>query len=308
VNMRSPIGWPLTLTFVTRVNFMIKKNTWTGALFMIMSAVSFAAAHAGVRELSPGIHPFATAFYRNIFGFFLLLPWLVRDNFNALRTNCFKMHVLRGGLNSGFMLGFFFALSLIPIAEATALNFTAPLFATLLAVVILKEQVGWRRWTAIVVGFSGTLVILQPGAEVISVGAFLVFFASLSWAGSTIALKKLSSTESSLTSTTYLVIVLTPITFFASFPYLSVPNLEQLIWLIEVAATSTIAQFFLSESLKRAEATVVIPFDFSRLIWAAVLGFIMFDEIPTIWVWLGGSLIFASAIYITHRETLAKGS
>jgi drug/metabolite transporter (DMT)-like permease len=287
---------------------MIKKDTWKGALFMIISAVSFAAAHAGVRELSPEVHPFATAFFRNIIGIFLLLPWLICDNFEALKTDRFKMHVLRGGLNSGFMLGFFFALSLIPIAEATALNFTAPLFATLLAVVFLKEQVGWRRWAAIFVGFSSTLIILQPGVEVISIGALLVFFASLSWAGSTIALKKLSNTESSLTSTIYLIIVLTPITFFASLPYLNIPSLAQFIWLIEVAATSTIAQFFLSESLKQAEATVVIPFDFSRLIWAAVLGYIMFEEIPTIWVWLGGSLIFASAIYITHRETLAKGS
>jgi drug/metabolite transporter (DMT)-like permease len=285
---------------------MSKKSIWKGALFMIISAASFAAAHAGVRELSDDIHPFATAFYRNIFGIFLLLPWLVRNNFADLKTGCFKLHVLRGSLNSGFMLGFFFALSLIPIAEATALNFTAPLFATLLAVIILKEQVGWRRWAALFVGFASTLVILQPGVEVVGVGAFLVLFASLAWAGSMITLKKLSKTESSLTSTVYLVIVLTPITFVAGFPHLHVPNIEQTIWLIEVAAASTIAQFFLSESLKQADATVVVPFDFSRLIWAAVLGFILFDEIPTVWVWLGGALIFTSAVYITHREGRIK--
>ena len=289
----------------TRVS---KQSTWKGALFMILSAASFAAAHAGVRELSNDIHPFATAFYRNIFGIILLSPWLVRNSFAALRTDHLKLHALRGGLNSGFMLGFFFALSLIPIAEATALNFTAPLFATLLAVVILKEQVGWRRWAALFIGFSSTLVILQPGVEVISVGAGLVLFASLSWAGSMIALKKLSNTESSLTSTIYLVLVLTPITFAVGFPYLSMPNIEQTVWLVEVAATSTIAQFFLSESLKQADATVVVPFDFSRLIWAAVFGFILFDEIPTVWVWLGGSLIFTSAVYITHRETRTKNN
>ena len=275
---------------------------------MVISAVSFAAAHAGVRELSDEIHPFATAFYRNIFGILLLLPWLVRDNFAALKTDCLKLHILRGGLNSGFMLGFFFALGLIPIAEATALNFTAPLFVTLLAVIILKERVGWRRWLALFVGFASTLVILQPGVQVISIGAFLVLFASLAWAGSTITLKKLSKSESSLTSTVYLVIILTPVTFVASFPYLYLPNLEQTIWLVEVAATSTIAQYFLSESLKQADANVVVPFDFSRLIWAAVFGFILFGEIPTVWVWLGGILIFASAVYITHRENRIKKS
>lgn len=275
---------------------------------MVISAVSFAAAHAGVRELSEDIHPFATAFYRNIFGILLLLPWLVRDKFTALKTNCFKLHILRGGLNSGFMLGFFFALGLIPIAEATALNFTAPLFVTLLAVIILKERVGWRRWLALFFGFASTLVILQPGVQVMSIGAFLVLFASLAWAGSTITLKKLSKSESSLTSTVYLVIILTPVTFVASFPYLHLPTIEQTIWLVEVAATSTIAQYFLSESLKQADANVVVPFDFSRLIWAAVFGFILFGEIPTVWVWLGGILIFASAVYITHRENRIKKS
>ena len=273
---------------------------------MVISAVSFAAAHAGVRELSDEIHPFATAFYRNIFGILLLLPWLVRDKFAALKTDCLKLHILRGGLNSGFMLGFFFALGLITIAEATALNFTAPLFVTLLAVIILKERVGWRRWLALFIGFASTLVILQPGVQVISIGAFLVLFASLAWAGSTITLKKLSKSESSLTSTVYLVIILTPVTFVASFPYLYLPNIEQTIWLVEVAATSTIAQYFLSESLKQADANVVVPFDFSRLIWAAVFGFILFGEIPTVWVWLGGTLIFASAVYITHRENRIK--
>ena len=197
---------------------------------------------------------------------------------------------------------------MIPIAEATALNFTAPLFVTLLAVIILKERVGWRRWLALFIGFASTLVILQPGVQVISIGAFLVLFASLAWAGSTITLKKLSKSESSLTSTVYLVIILTPVTFVASFPYLYLPNIEQTIWLVEVAGTSTIAQYFLSESLKQADANVVVPFDFSRLIWAAVFGFILFGEIPTVWVWLGGTLIFASAVYITHRENRIKKS
>ncbi len=285
---------------------MNKNNIWKGALFMVLSAVSFAAAHAGVRELSNEIHPFATAFYRNIFGLLLLLPWLVRNDFAALKTGYLKLHILRGGLNSGFMLGFFFALSLIPIAEATALNFTAPLFVTLLAVIILKERVGWRRWVALFIGFASTLLILQPGIEAMNIGAFLVLFASLAWAGSTITLKKLSKSESSLTSTAYLVIVLLPITFIFSFPHLHMPNIEQTLWLVEVAATSTIAQFFLSESLKQADANVVVPFDFSRLVWAALLGFILFNEIPTIWVWLGGTFIFASALYITHREVRSK--
>jgi drug/metabolite transporter (DMT)-like permease len=285
---------------------ILEKSNFKGAFFMILSAASFAAAHTGVRELSDQVHPFATAFYRNIFGIIFLLPWLLQNNFVVLKTKHLKLHILRGVLNSGFMLGFFFALSLIPIAEATALNFTAPLFASLLAIIVLREFVGWRRWAALFIGFASTLIILQPGAEIISFGAILVLFASLSWAGSMIALKKLSNTESSLTSTLYLVIVLTPVTFIFGFPHLNVLNLEQIIWLIEVAITSTMAQYFLSESLKNDDASVVAPYDFSRLIWAAIFGYILFDEVPTIWVWLGGALIFASVAYISYREAKIK--
>ena len=273
---------------------------------MILSAACFAAAHAGVRELSDEVHPFATAFYRNVFGILFLLPWLLKNNFAVLKTKHLKLHTLRGLLNSGFMLGFFFALSLIPIAEATALNFTAPLFACLLAVIVLREFVGWRRWIALFIGFASTLIILQPGAEIISFGAILVLFASLSWAGSMIALKKLSNTESSLTSTLYLVLVLTPVTFIFAFPHLNALGLEQIIWLVEVAITSTMAQYFLSESLKNGDASAVAPYDFSRLIWAAIFGYILFDEVPNIWVWFGGALIFASVAYISYRETKNK--
>lgn len=273
---------------------------------MILSAASFAAAHAGVRELSDEVHPFATAFYRNVFGIIFLLPWLLKNNFAVLKTKHLKLHTLRGVLNSGFMLGFFFALSLIPIAEATALNFTAPLFASLLAVIVLREFVGWRRWVALFIGFASTLIILQPGAEIISFGAILVLLASLSWAGSMIVLKKLSKTESSITSTLYLVLVLTPVTFIFGFQHLNILNLEQIIWLIEVAITSTMAQYFLSESLKNDDASAVAPYDFSRLIWAAIFGYILFDEVPSIWVWLGGALIVASVAYISYRETKNK--
>ena len=273
---------------------------------MILSAASFAAAHAGVRELSDEVHPFATAFYRNVFGIIFLLPWLLKNNFAVLKTKHLKLHTLRGILNSGFMLGFFFALSLIPIAEATALNFTAPLFACLLAVIVLREFVGWRRWIALFIGFASTLIILQPGAEIISFGAILVLFASLSWAGSMIALKKLSNTESSLTSTLYLVLVLTPVTFIFAFPHLTALGLEQIIWLVEVAITSTMAQYFLSESLKNGDASAVAPYDFSRLIWAAIFGYILFGEVPNIWVWFGGALIFASVAYISYRESKNK--
>lgn len=275
---------------------------------MVLSAACFAAAHSAIRKVSADIHPFEIALIRNLFGLMLLAPWLAKDRFRSLRTTKLNLHFLRAILNAGFMLGFFYGLSLIPVADATALNFSAPLFGSLLAVIILKEKVGWRRWGALIIGFASTLVILRPGLEGISLGAVLVLLASLSWGGVMICVKKLGVTESSLTTTTYLALFLTPITLVVALPFWVWPDGGQIAWLIAIAAFSTIAQLGLAESMKWADASMVLPFDFSRLIFAAIFGFLLFTEIPDFWTIFGGLLIFGSAIFITVREAQLRSS
>jgi drug/metabolite transporter (DMT)-like permease len=275
-------------------------------MFMILSAACFAGTHITVRHLSADIHPFEAAVARNVVGLILLSPWLLKNHMENLKTKRFKLHLFRGVTNSGFMLMFFLSLSLLPVAEATSINFTAPLFVTLLAALVLREKVGWRRWTALLIGFVGALVIIRPGVIPFNYGSLLVMLASMSWAVSTICLKPLMKTESSVTCAAYISIIVMPISIVFAIPFWVWPTLEQFGFLVIIAALATVAQLCLSEAMKWADASAVTPFDFTRLIFAAGLGFVFFGHVPDIWIWAGAIIIFTSTTFIVWRESSVK--
>jgi drug/metabolite transporter (DMT)-like permease len=238
-----------------------------------------------------------------VFGFAALAPVFVRQRWAPLRTRNLKLFALRGVLNSAAMLMFFYSLSITPLATVAALGFTAPLFATLLAMLVLGEVVRLRRWTAILVGFAGTLIILRPGVIEVGLGPLLVIGSSVVWSVALMVIKVLTRTESSVTITAYASIFLTPVCLAAALPYWTWPGLEQLGWLAVIGVLGTVAQTAMNQSFKYADASAVLPMDFSKLIWAAAIGFALFGEIPDLWTWLGGALIFASATYIGIRES-----
>ena len=152
-----------------------------GIVLMLISTVAFAAMHAAVRHLSGELHPFEIAFFRNAFGLLALAPWFLRYGLAPPRTRQLPLHGLRAGLNIIAMLAFFYALSITPLARVTSLGFTVPLFATLLAMVVLGEVVRLRRWAAMFCGFVGTLVILRPGLAEIDQGSLLALLSAACW-------------------------------------------------------------------------------------------------------------------------------
>ena len=145
-----------------------------GIVLMLLGTVCYSLLHALIRYMSAELHPFELAFFRNLFGLLVLLPWFIRYGLALLKTNRLGLHSLRASLNVVAVLSYFYALSIVPLADATALSFTAPIFATLLAIVFLGEVVRTRRWTAILFGFAGTLVVLRPGFETVNLGQMLV--------------------------------------------------------------------------------------------------------------------------------------
>ena len=276
-----------------------------GALMMALAAAAFSIMHAGIRHLSltGEMHPFEVAFFRVFFGFFALAPVFVRQGWAPLRTGKLKLFALRGALNAAAMLMFFYSLSITPLATVAALGFTAPLFATLLAMLLLGEVVRLRRWTAILVGFAGALIILRPGIVEVGFGPLLVIGSSVVWAVALMVIKVLTRTESSVTITAYASIFLSPVALVAAAPYWTWPGLEALAILAGLGILGTVAQTAMNQSFKLADASAVLPMDFSKLIWAAAIGFAMFGEVPDLWTWVGGALIFASATYIGIRES-----
>jgi drug/metabolite transporter (DMT)-like permease len=279
-----------------------------GILLMCISTVAFSIMHGLVRFVSDVLPPFQIAFFRNVFGLAFLVPLLMRSRFAVLRTQKIGLHALRGVVNIGAMLMFFTALSISPLAKVTALSFTAPIFMAVLAVLVLGERFRMYRWLAILLGFAGMLIILRPGIVAIDTGALLVTGAAALWAVAMILIKIMSRTESSLTIVAYMGIFLG---LFSIFPALWVWQpfgLNTLGWLVLIGLFGTIAQMTLSQALKETDPTALMPFDFLKLIWTALIGAWFFAEIPDVYTWIGAAVIFASGLFIAFRERQANAA
>ena len=255
-----------------------------------------------VRNLSSDLHPFEIAFFRCLLGLLMLLPILLRNGIKSMYTKNIGGMALRSAFHTGGMLFYFLALTLLPLAELSSLTFLAPLVIAVLAVFLLGEKLGVRRIFSLIIGFSGALIILRPGSEVIGLGAVYALISVFSWAGAVILIKRLSRTNSSVTITIYGLFFLTLFTLIpASFVW-RWPTPDQYIWLLSLAAIGTVGQLLFTESMKVADVTLVMPFDFAKLIYASLFGFFIFSEVPSFWTFLGGGIIFGSSMYVAYRE------
>jgi drug/metabolite transporter (DMT)-like permease len=270
---------------------------------MLLSTLGFSTMHVLIRYLSGALDPIQIAFFRNFFGLVVFLPWFLRYGLAPLRTNQLKLHALRAVLNVCAMFAFFSALGMTPVAQVTALGFSAPIFAAVLSVVILGEVFRLRRWAATLCGFLGTLVTLRPGFAEIDLGSLLTLFSALLWGCTLIVIKVLTRTDSAITITSYMNILLTLLSLGPALLVWRMPEGAQWLWLLAIGVLGTLSQVAITQSLKEADTGAVMPFDFFKLVWVAVMGYLFFGETPGLFVWLGGALIFASATYIAIRES-----
>ena len=273
-----------------------------GIVLMCLSTVAFSIMHGLVRFVSEVLPPFQIAFFRNVFGLAFLLPLLMRSRFAVLRTKQIGLHALRGVINMAAMLMFFTALSISPIAKVTALGFTAPIFMAILAVLVLGERFRIYRWSAIFLGFVGMLIILRPGLVAIDTGALLVTGSAALWAVAMIIIKIQSRTESSLTIVAYMGIFLGVFSIAPALWVWQPFGLKTLGLMVLIGLFGSIAQMAISQSLKETDPTALMPFDFLKLIWTAMIGAWFFAEIPDIYTWIGATVIFSSGLFIAFRE------
>ena len=273
---------------------------------MCLSTVAFSIMHGLVRFVSEVLPPFQIAFFRNVFGLAFLLPLLMRSRFAVLRTKQIGLHALRGVINMAAMLMFFTALSISPIAKVTALGFTAPIFMAILAVLVLGERFRIYRWSAIFLGFVGMLIILRPGLVAIDTGALLVTGSAALWAVAMIIIKIQSRTESSLTIVAYMGIFLGVFSIAPALWVWQPFGLKTLGLMVLIGLFGSIAQMAISQSLKETDPTALMPFDFLKLIWTAMIGAWFFAEIPDIYTWIGATVIFSSGLFIAFRERRAQ--
>ena len=274
-----------------------------GMAMVFVTTGGFASAHGMVRQVSSDLHAFEIVFFRNLFGSLAILPWFVREGMAPLRTRHLWLHFLRVGISVVSIFAFYMALILAPLAQVTALSFLGPIIGALLAALFLGEVVRIRRWAAILFGFAGTFVVLRPGFGVIELGAVLAVASSVGWGFSMMIVKLLTRTESSVTIIAYNVVLMTPLSLLAALFVWQWPTWTHLLWLAAIGVIVTVSSLVFTQGIKEAEINVVTPLDFFRLIWIAAIGFVFYGEVPTIFTWIGGAMIFASATYIAYRES-----
>ena len=272
---------------------------------MIISGLFFVLMHSAVKYLSKEVHIFEIAFFRCALVIFVLAPVIIQQGKTIFKTRQPKMQFLRIITNSVAMLCFFYGISTTPLAQLTTLGFTVPIFATILAVIFMKEKIRLRRTTALIIGFIGTIVVMRPDIS-IELGALLIIFSSFLWSICLIFIKKLTQTDSAVTISLYFGIGMVPATFILAFPVMEAIDIRQFTILVFIAITGTLAQTIMNTALKKGELALLLPFDFLRLIWSVLIGYVLFAEEPTFTLWIGGFLIIGSTSYIAWREARLK--
>lgn len=275
-------------------------------MFMLLATLALTGMHAVVRFLSAEMHPFEITFFRNLFGLLVMAPLMFRAGLEELKSRQPRLQLLRSCFGILAMALWFYGLSVVPIAEATALSFTAAIFGSLAAALFLRERMRLRRWTAVITGFIGALIILRPGFQAVQPGAWIVLFSSIFWALALVTVKRLSSTDSIVCIVAWNSVLLTLYSLPLALPVWITPTFPQLGWLLLIGLLATLGHLAMTNAFRLADATAVFPVDFTRLLWASVLGFLLFAEVPDAATWIGGAIIFASTAYITFRERSVK--
>ena len=285
---------------------MINNKFITVTLLAISATLFGSFMGAGVKLLSDDLHPIIICFYRCLMGLIIITPFVARNNFRALQTDNMRLQIFRALIDIISMICWFSAIGMMHFEKATALGFTTPLFTTVLAVLILGEVIRFHRTAALLLGFIGILIIIRPGYVPFEFGTILMLIASFSFSFVLIFVKKLSATDSSLTIIFYHLLYMTPVFFILSLFYWQTITLDQIIIFSLMGASGLLSHWCLAQAFKMSDTTFVMPLQFTKLIWASLIGLFIFAEQPDIWTWIGGIIIFISVVYITYREAFKK--
>ena len=285
----------------------MKRNKFLTVALLAIGATLFGSfMGAGVKLLSNDLHPIIICFYRCLMGLIIITPFVARNNFKALQTDNMRLQIFRALINIISMICWFSAIGMMHFEKATALGFTTPLFTTVLAVLILGEVIRFHRTAALLLGFVGILIIIRPGYMPFEFGTILMLIASFSFSFVLIFVKKLSATDSSLTIIFYHLLYMTPAFFILSLFYWQSISFNQLVIFSLMGSSGLLSHWCLAQAFKMSDTTFVMPLQFTKLIWASLIGLFIFAEQPDIWTWFGGIIIFISVVYITYREAFRK--
>ncbi len=273
---------------------------------MVVAMVLFTSMGIFVRLADQQLHPLEIVFFRNFLAFLLMAPWIIRQGISVMYTKRIGLYTTRALVNWVGMATGFTAVTMIPLAEFTALGFTAPLWVTVGAFLFLSETLQARRVAAIVIGFIGVLIVLQPGFTVVSMGSTLAVVHAIFIATTTLIVKRLTATERPEAIVTYMVLLQAPLSLVPALFVWQWPSAMSWLWLWCLAAFGTLGHICWTQAVRIAEITQLQPLEFIRLPIAAAIAFAVFSELPTIWTWIGGVVIFVATAYVTRAEVTSR--
>ena len=273
------------------------------AISLIIISVFFGTVMLSFLKIAQeDVNVYVAGFFRFFLGLVIILPYIIKKKDAVLKTTHLKQHFLRAILGLPAMLLYFSALVLLPIEKLTAISFVVPLIVTILAVFFLGEKIYIYRTLALLLGFSGMLVIIRPGFVDISIGVYMVLFSALLWSINIIITKKISKDDSAITILAYQSIFMSLLSFFIVLFFWEMPSLKTFVYLILAAMCGTVLHLTLNHAFKLVDVSMTQPYSFLNLVFASIIGYFVFDEIPDLYTWIGALIIFTGVLIISYRE------
>ena len=269
---------------------------------MMASMLAFSIMNVWIRFASEDLHTTAIVFWRNVFSVLILLPFMLKRGREAFVTQRPYGHFWRAAVGIIGMQCWFYCVVSLPLNLATALSFSAPIFTSLFAIMFLRENSDIYRWAAMIVGLVGVVVILQPSSDTFSWDSLIVLLATSMWAFAGLLVKSLTKTEPPLRIIFYMAFFMMLLSLPMALPHWQWLSLEQTGLLFAVALASTAAHWCLVSAYSMADIVKLMPFDFTRLIFTALLSYAFFNEVSGTATWLGAGIIIAAAVAIAHRD------
>ncbi len=278
-----------------------------GILWVGMSGVLFALLNVFTLIPSQHLNPYVMAFMRYLFGTLMLLPIILKLGVHrAMSTNRLPLHLFRGCIHACGMFLWFVGLPLTTLASVTALGFTGPIFVTIGAAMFLGEKVRLRRWLAVAVGFAGAMIIIRPGIGDLGVGAICILLSTPLFSASNLISKALARTETANKIVIWqhltILIFACPVALW----FWQTPSPTDLLWFVAAGLCGTLGHICQQNGYQLADITLLQPIGFLSLLWNALLGYFLFFQQPDVWTFVGAAVIFASALYISHREAVRR--
>ena len=284
------------------------------AILLTASASFFAVLMEGlIRAAQYDSNVYTIGFLRFFFGFIIIFPYLLKNNFVNYKTKNLKFYLLRGLFNIPVMILGFGALIYVPLEQFKAMNFLSPILVVLLSFLIFREKIYNYRILALVIGFIGTLIIIRPGIVQFNVGTVMVLVSLVFWSFIIILSKFVSKDDSPITMVTYQYTLMTIFALPLALFFWDTPSLISIIYVFIGAISGTILHLCLGLAYKYADLSVTQPIWFTGLIFGSGIGYLSFNEIPDLWTWIGGIVVFSSVLLITYKEkntlkTVEKGN